>query len=299
MRIQTSGPRSAPAAHLDAGPSCLDLVPERSRGSALRRIAAALAALALCGCATAARSQSTLWQLTPVAPFWNGVYDSAATVGELRRHGDLGVGMFARVNGELVVVDGEFYQADSTGTIIPTTDTQPVLFAVLTRWRGGTPLTVDPGLQYCVQCGSGTPPAGDTTFQTTLNRELAEAFHTRNWLYSLRLTGTFTNLVTRSFAEQTPPYQCWTDVVKGQKIHTDSVATGTMVGFLEPIFVGSISIIGYHLHFISEDRTRGGHVLSFTTGAVRLEAAPLMNIQIPVPGTPAYMSADLSRCPPR
>ena len=34
-----------------------------------------------------------------------------------------------------------------------------------------------------------------------------------------------------------------------------------MLGFRFPAWVEGIEVAGYHLHFISEDRSRGGHVL--------------------------------------
>ncbi|HET9184774.1 MAG TPA: acetolactate decarboxylase, partial [Solirubrobacterales bacterium] len=36
---------------------------------------------------------------------------------------------------------------------------------------------------------------------------------------------------------------------------------GTMLGFRFPTYVEGIEVAGYHLHFISADRGRGGHVL--------------------------------------
>jgi len=33
----------------------------------------------------------------------------------------------------------------------------------------------------------------------------------------------------------------------------------TVLGFLCPQYVNDINIPGYHLHFISDDRTKGGH----------------------------------------
>ena len=37
---------------------------------------------------------------------------------------------------------------------------------------------------------------------------------------------------------------------------------GTMVGFRFPDYSEGIEVSGYHLHFITADRTRGGHVLA-------------------------------------
>jgi len=39
--------------------------------------------------------------------------------------------------------------------------------------------------------------------------------------------------------------------------------SGQIVGFRSPAYVKGIGVPGYHLHFISDDRTRGGHILGF------------------------------------
>ncbi len=39
--------------------------------------------------------------------------------------------------------------------------------------------------------------------------------------------------------------------------------SGTIVGFRCPPFVQGINVSGYHLHFISRNREKGGHVLEF------------------------------------
>ena len=36
---------------------------------------------------------------------------------------------------------------------------------------------------------------------------------------------------------------------------------GTMVGFWSPPYASGVEIAGYHLHFVTDDRTAGGHVL--------------------------------------
>ena len=42
----------------------------------------------------------------------------------------------------------------------------------------------------------------------------------------------------------------------------DNVA-GTIVGFWTPEIFHGVSVAGYHLHFLSDDLTFGGHVMDF------------------------------------
>src|ERR1700740_527806 len=49
----------------------------------------------------------TLYQVSTSAALVEGIYQGAVTVGTLRQHGDLGLGTFENLDGEMVVVDGE------------------------------------------------------------------------------------------------------------------------------------------------------------------------------------------------
>jgi acetolactate decarboxylase len=58
---------------------------------------------------------------------------------------------------------------------------------------------------------------------------------------------------------------------------------GTVVGFRFPDYAQGIEVAGYHLHFISEDRTRGGHVLDLQPagGIVRLDLSGELHMELP------------------
>jgi Alpha-acetolactate decarboxylase len=47
-----------------------------------------------------------------------------------------------------------------------------------------------------------------------------------------------------------------------------------MVGFRFPPYAEGIEVGGYHLHFIGEDRSRGGHVLSSRAEDLRVRLDP-------------------------
>ena len=60
---------------------------------------------------------STLFQVSTTGALVQGVYNEAVTVGGLRTHGDFGLGTFEGLDGEMVVLDGKFYQAHADGSI--------------------------------------------------------------------------------------------------------------------------------------------------------------------------------------
>lgn len=45
-----------------------------------------------------------------------GLYDGVISAGELKKHGDFGIGTFERLDGEMVDLDGHIYQLKADGT---------------------------------------------------------------------------------------------------------------------------------------------------------------------------------------
>ena len=60
--------------------------------------------------ATRAASHHTLYQVSTATALVQGIYQGAVRVGTLREHGDLGLGTFENLDGEMVIVDGHFFQ---------------------------------------------------------------------------------------------------------------------------------------------------------------------------------------------
>jgi acetolactate decarboxylase len=61
--------------------------------------------------------QHTLYQVSTSTALVEGIYEGAVRVGDLRRHGDLGRGTFDELDGEMVIVDGRFYQVRADGSV--------------------------------------------------------------------------------------------------------------------------------------------------------------------------------------
>src|SRR5215475_3910 len=78
---------------------------------------------------------ATLFQVSTTGALVQGVYKGAVTIGELKSHGDFGLGTFEGLDGEMVAVDGRFYQVHSDGRVTQPTDTAPVPFAVVTTFH--------------------------------------------------------------------------------------------------------------------------------------------------------------------
>src|SRR5438128_4496440 len=95
-------------------------------------------------------SHHTLYQVSTATALVEGIYQGAVRVGTLREHGDLGLGTFENLDGEMVIVDGHCFQARSDGSVRECNDDVLSPFAVITRFApdAAVTLTQDPDLSH-------------------------------------------------------------------------------------------------------------------------------------------------------
>ena len=219
---------------------------------------------------------ATLFQTAPVAALLAGVYDDVFTLGELRRHGDFGVGTLTALDGEMIVLDGRFYQvrADGKVRVLPDTETTP--FAAVTFFkpdRTTAPLTATNLLQVC----------------ELLDRALPSA----NLFYAFCITGRFDAVKTRSVPRQRRPYPPLVTAARAQTVFQLGPVEGTLLGFRCPAFVKGINVPGYHFHFLTADRQAGGHVLDIRMTGLRAAVQGLRDFRMTLPATGDFTGTDL------
>jgi len=114
-------------------------------------------------------------------------------------------------------------------------------------------------------------------FSKTLEANFAD----KQIFYAIRADGVFKTIRVRSCDKQTKPYRPLAEATKLQHEYTYENVRGTLVGFwCPPTVPGSMSVPGFHLHFISDDRKRGGHVLDFQADTLNIILDPTPRITI-------------------
>jgi len=218
-----------------------------------------------------------VYQFSTISALLEGVYDGDVTVAELLRHGDFGLGTFNHLDGEMVVLDGVCYRlrADGTATRAAPTDHTP--FAAVTTFREDFTIKIQ-----------------SRTSRTELIDAIDGKIKSANLIYAIRIDGHFCNLHTRTVMAQKPPYPPLTQATDEQAETVFTDASGTVVGFRTPDFEQGISVAGYHLHFLNDDRTAGGHVLDFDLecGDVAVSGASQLHLSLPTSGD--FLGAQLS-----
>ncbi len=220
------------------------------------------------------KNGAVLYQTSLMSALVDGVYEGQASYGELHRHGDFGLGTFNDLDGEMVGFDGIFYQLRSDGSARRVADDQKTPFAVLTFFMPDSRLALS-----------------DLGKAATLARLTEETQD--NLFTAIRIDGRFKRVSTRTVREQHRPFQPLQDAAKGQKETVLSDVEGTIAGFRTPAYAGVLGVPGFHLHFLTADRSAGGHVLDFEIEAATAQLCTIHDVHIELPATDAFLNADL------
>jgi acetolactate decarboxylase len=228
------------------------------------------------GCGTSARN--TLFQTSTIDALLAGVYDADLSCGDLLKHGDLGIGTFDRVDGEMVVLEGTLYQIKGDGKVYQPDQNCKTPFATICHFNPEKTVSIDTRVDY-----------------HRLETLIDAAAPNQNLFCAVRITGQFRSMKTRSVPAQKRPYPPLKEVTSHQPEFDMKNVSGTIVGFRCPPYVNGINVPGYHLHFISRDRNQGGHVLGFEIVDGTCDIEVLDRFFLRLPDTKDFAEIDLSR----
>lgn len=177
----------------------------------------------------------------------NKVYNGKLTVAEAKKHGDIGLGTYNGVDGELIMLDNILYHVPSSGEVSIADDTMHIPYLNTTFYEPDSSYEISDKMNYDV-----------------FRKKLQQSFPSKNFFYAFKIHGEFDTLKLGSLYKQERPYKEGLDSLMPKRPtfnHTN--VKGTMVGFFCPDFIGDINVAGFHLHFISDDKKVGGHVMEF------------------------------------
>ncbi len=217
----------------------------------------------------------SLYISAPVNALVDGIYRENRTLAQIKEFGDFGLGTFNDLDGEMVLLGGVAYQITGTGQVSQPGDDVHSPFACVTFFRE---MTYD------------EPPAGAESFSELMTL-IEGILPSPNMMYALWIDGDFEYVRTRSVPRQ-DHFRPLAEVTRDQKVFDVSGVSGTMAGFYTPEFMSSLNVPGVHLHFLSEDRTFGGHLLECRAVRLRIGVQILRRLKMDLPATLEYMTAD-------
>lgn len=210
-----------------------------------------------------------LFQYNTLGALMAGLYGGTMTVGELLQYGDLGLGTLDSIDGELIILDGKAYQAKGSGEkpeVLEVPDSETVPYAAV------------------------VPHQAEVIFRQRfemtdqeLEKRIESYYDGENLFRSIKIHGHFAKMHVRMIPKSSTERK-FAEVAIHQPEYWAENVTGTIVGFWTPEIFHGVSLAGYHLHFISDDLTFGGHVMDYIIeeGMVEVGAVDQLDQRFPV-----------------
>jgi acetolactate decarboxylase len=192
------------------------------------------------------RMTNTVTQVSILDALLASQFDGCLPSRELLEQGDLGIGTFDRMNGEMVIMDGTIYQVKADGKVYTPDPENRTPFATVCHFRPD-------------ETWSLTGPIDLEAMEKVIDEKAVN----QNVFCAIRVDGSFSYMKTHALQEQSRPYPPTAEVVRACVQFEMKDVSGTIVGFRAPPYLKGINDPGYHLHFLSDDRTQGGHVREF------------------------------------
>ena len=221
--------------------------------------------------------QHTLFQVSTSGALVQGIYQRAVSSRFLLNYGDFGLGTFENLDGEMVVLDGAIYQIRSDGKVSSINDDVGTPFAVVTRFTADQDQTIESASSFA-----------------EITKICDQYRDSENLFYAFRIDGHFAHIHTRAMKATLDGLP----LAKAAAIQPEFEfvdVEGTLVGIWAPQLASALNIAGYHFHFLSEDRTKGGHLLECSGKNLRVRVDRLNDFHLSLPESEEFLRADLTK----
>ncbi|MCW3999398.1 MAG: acetolactate decarboxylase [Candidatus Bathyarchaeota archaeon] len=215
--------------------------------------------------ASSAPEKDMLFQLSAFNTFSAGKYSGFMNYSDLAQHGDFGIGTFDSLDGEMLALDGVFYQIPHSGVPRQADPAQTAPYATITYFDVDQTYTLS-GVNY-----------------TGLKAFLDEKLTDKDAIYALKVSGDYSFVQARSPQKQNEPYPDLTGALKDQAVFNFTSVKATAVGFWFPQCMDGVDYVGYHLHVITADHAAGGHLLDCVIENASVEVDIIKSYQLILP----------------
>jgi acetolactate decarboxylase len=222
-------------------------------------------------------NDKTVFQTSTVNALMEGASTGEMTMGELKTHGDFGLGTFDGLDGEMIELDGKVFQVRADGHAHAVEDSARTPFATVSFFKADESARLD-----------------RVASQDEMLAKVATMLPSQNIFHAVRIEGRFDYVKTRAVAKQDKSVGL-EDAVREEPIFEFHDVEGAIVGFFTPDYLRGVNVPGYHLHFITADRSAGGHMLDCRTKDVTIKIHHTPEFELGTPGTEEFLKADLSR----
>jgi acetolactate decarboxylase len=243
--------------------------------NALKSLSSALLSACLCLLASACcdvRSDPTQSQYGQIvqagwfSSFAAGEFEGVRPISELSDGAAIGLGTFVGVDGELIILDGKAYRVDGTGAVTEVSPELETPFALSSKLTGA-------------EAHSFKTPMTPALLGEALDKTAGKG----DFLLAAKAEGSFSYLKLRAPDKAEQPYPALSTLLAKQHVFERKDVKGTLAIFRTPALYRGMNVPGYHMHFLSDDRKIGGHVLDFKSEelAVKLQRCDEIKLLLP------------------
>lgn len=225
---------------------------------------------------------SKMYQVSTLQALALGYSQAVITVADLLKEGDTGLGTFEDVDGEMIVMDGHCYRADQSGNVAEVPPETGIPFAAVARLHGQQQFTLNnmPDIE---------------ALRTELTKKIEERFGL-NSMHVVKIEGQFEKVDARSEAPYRSHHVPLKEILgQTQNAFIYENIAGSLVGVYFPDYMDGINMPGWHLHFLSEDRSKGGHVFDMCVRDAKAKVDKIGNIFINLPKEAAFDTYSLKQ----
>lgn len=208
-----------------------------------------------------------LYQHGTLGTLMAGLLEGTAPISDILKKGDLGIGTLTGCDGEVIILNGVAYHADARGGFRQLDGTECTPYATVTPFQADE--------SYFVR---------HITDANTLLDDMKRRAASENIFFAIKITGKFETMHVRMMPKQEKPYTKLKYSADKQPEFIYEQINGTVVGFYTPELFHGIAASGFHLHFVNEDKTAGGHILDFelNSGAIDISNIETLEQHFPV-----------------
>lgn len=226
------------------------------------------------------KDREVIYQVSLLQGLTLGDYNGSITAEELKKHGDIGIGTFDDLDGELIMLDGVIYRAAGDGSVETVPNDETIPFSNVTFMDADTTKELKDIASF-------------EALRAELDRIVAEKG--KNRFYMIRIDGSFKKANLRSEYAQKEPYKPLVEVLETDQTFFDyEDIEGTVVGLYCPPYMSDLNATGWHLHFVSKDKTKGGHVLDLSIEEATLSWDDTDGFQMILPKNEMFEGFDLT-----
>lgn len=216
-----------------------------------------------------------MYQVSTLQALMLGYSRTVVSVSELLEHGNIGLGTFTDVDGEMIVLDGSCYRAMEQGDVVMAEPDRGVPFSTVCTMKDSIPIEF-----------GFTDNIDD--LKTALNNIIDSHFGL-NSMHMARIEGEFEVVDARSESGyESVHIDLKTILGHTQRAFKFEKIKGTLVCVYFPDYMDGINASGWHLHFISEDRKHGGHVFDIILSSAKGEISKINSIELKLPDEPIF-----------